>query len=848
MAHSQSRLTCFALISALEEDLRLHIDTLLVDTIPGKVFSDAEYQKASERIRRERGAVKNDSPTALLSYIDFADGFQILRRNRAHIPNDLAVQLESVKDRLSGVVPIRNRVAHTRPMEIDDLARMYDLCKDLCSGAALSNWPMLANALARLENEPYYVLGLTVDLPREKDNAPMHNLPIPDFEETGFYGRRKQVQRIKKIVKGAYPVISILGDGGIGKTAIALKVAYELLDENAGFDAIVWVTAKSQNLTINEIERINGAIEDSLGLFMNAAKTLGAAEPEDPASEVLDYLEHFKVLLILDNLETVLDARLREFLLEIPIGSKVIITSRIGVGVENPVSLPPLEEGEAQTLLRKLAGMRDVRALEGLSQEAIAGISARMGGRPAYIKWFVSGIQAGLRPEELLADNELLLDYCMSNVYEYLGDDARVVLRCLQVLPGQRTHAEIAFLTEMSADRTHASLLELLTTNFTQMRMSSGNQDTETNYEVTEFGRSYLDKRHRVGQDERRVFQERNKKLLDLGISLRAENTASPFDPYTVSVQSPGDYSAARLLRESIRAARNGQFREALEGCGEARRLAPSYFETWRVEAFVHTFMSDYTSARNAYERACELAHDYAPLYYFFGSFLIDESIDIEAGVSYLRKAARKNIEHPDVLFHVAWGSLLQGRFADVLETTRHVLGLKLARPQGIASVALGLRAGVYQLRKIMEEGDVESALEFLELVVEFAEMTSIEFLPGESCDRLLQLSALSLELNQMLGEEFHARKAAEFGSRLRERIRCVESGLLERKLARVKTIRSDKLYAFASIDSVDYFFHLRDLADESHWGHLAEGGMVSFNVTDTDKRGPRATSVRWVD
>ncbi|TOA71109.1 hypothetical protein, partial [Vibrio parahaemolyticus] len=59
-----------------------------------------------------------------------------------------------------------------------------------------------------------------------------------------------------------------VGEGGVGKTALALKVAYELLeDESSPFDAIVWVTSKTTQITVNEISDIKSAISDSLGIL-----------------------------------------------------------------------------------------------------------------------------------------------------------------------------------------------------------------------------------------------------------------------------------------------------------------------------------------------------------------------------------------------------------------------------------------------------------------------------------------------------------------------------------------------------------------------------------------------------
>jgi tetratricopeptide (TPR) repeat protein len=240
-----------------------------------------------------------------------------------------------------------------------------------------------------------------------------------------------------------------------------------------------------------------------------------------------------------------------------------------------------------------------------------------MGGRPAYIKWFISGVQAGQRPEELLQKNELFLDFCMSNVHRYLSENARMVLRCLQVLPGPRTQAEVAYVTSFNAEITQTAILELLTTNFVQMKTQSDADEIGSSYELTEFGRGYLDKQHPVSSEQRLLFQQRHRALRDLGRVLKEENVASPYDPLTLNVGNPGEFSAARLLRDSIRLAQDLKYDRALNLCAEAKRLAPTYFETHRVEALIYTWRGDSFSARNSYERAIELANENAPLNYF---------------------------------------------------------------------------------------------------------------------------------------------------------------------------------------------------------------------------------------
>src|SRR5690606_20001887 len=127
---------------------------------------------------------------------------------------------------------------------------------------------------------------------------------------------------------------TVVGEGGYGKTALALQVAYDILDdESTDFDAIIWTTAKRIKLTLNDIETMEGAISSSLGIMQAAASHLGAEASADRAmEEVVTYLNNFKILLIIDNLETILDPLLVAFLRKLNGQSKVLTTSRVGVG------------------------------------------------------------------------------------------------------------------------------------------------------------------------------------------------------------------------------------------------------------------------------------------------------------------------------------------------------------------------------------------------------------------------------------------------------------------------------------------------------------------------------------
>ena len=809
----------------------------------------------SERIERAQGRRQKDglsvtgALTGLLPYLDFSDSYEALMSQKKELPRDLLESLSTIALRLPRLIAIRNRVAHIRPMEIDDSSQLLDAAKELL-GYSADNWPTLAETLTRLSDDPSYVLGLSIDLPTDPDAAPQHNLPIPDFDETGFFGRQDQLRRIKKAIKGAYPVVSILGDGGIGKTSIALKAAYELLeDPDLQFDTFVWVTAKATILTTTEIHRINGAIESSLGLFAQAALELGSrGDAEDPMAEVLAYLENFNVLLILDNLETVLDTRLREFLLDLPLGSKVIVTSRIGLGIENPIQLAALSLDDSARLLRALARIRDVSQLRNLPQDMIELLARKMSGHPAYIRWFVAGVQSGRRPEELVEDNALLLDFCMSNVYEYLQEDARSALRSMQVLPGARNQAELAFLNDYSARQIQSALLELIRTNFVYMTSQSSGETLDTVYQISEFGKQYLDNWHPVEPEERDWLLDRNRELLDLGLEFTAASYTTPYSTETVNVRGPGDFHVARLLRDAIRQAAIDPA-AALALCAEAQVLAPSYYESWRVEAYVRSINRDYAAAIAAYDRALELASDSAVLHFHYGSFLLDEAGEPARGLEVLQRGARLDENSAAITGQIAWAHYCLGHMLESVQTCKHVLTMKnSSQRQRRAVVDIAFRSATTGVVMYLDASYHDVCAELLELTVEFAEEARATFLTGEATDRLLQLQAQAATLAEV-ADDYAASKAKEYRARLAERQRRADPDSIGRRIGELKTLKSEKGFGFIRSQQEEYFFHYRDLIDLADWEKLVEGVTCAFEPRpEQAPRHARAIRIRVLD
>lgn len=728
MSYALSRLTLYALLSAMERDLRdalwQHVGSVGEEhVLPASVLADAR-----EKLLRQNADYDGEpSIRELLDFTDFQDPVNALGAHADKLPHVISVHLRRFSKQLQRMAAIRNRVMHSRPLLADDLSETRDLAKALTNNAP-SLWRELDEWNQKLQRDPSVVIGLQI--PRTEDESHVfNNLPFPDFDETGFIGRGDQVAKIKKaILRGAHPVISIIGDGGLGKTALALKVAYDIADERGGpFDAIVWTTAKASTLTGADLFRIKDAVIDSLGMFRQAATVLG--KPKESTSgaieELLDYLAEFRVLLILDNLETVLDAHVGEFLKELPMGSRVLITSRIGVGAfENRFKLAPMASGESVQLFRALANARDVSALHRTSNTQLSGWAERMHFNPGFIKWFVAAVQTGARPEAALASPERFLDFCMSNVYSFVSAVARDLLTVLLVAKRELSQAEIAFLSSKEPLEVQEALQELIATSMLSMKSLPAGSTFESRFDIGGLARDYIARHHPPNAEFAEQVLLRQRQLIGTAEELAAMQRDSRFAINSISTRSSRDAVVAKHLVDAMALCKRGQLAPAFALVERAKALAPDYAEVFRVEGFLASEAGDLRRAHEAYQSAVELAPESAPIRFFYASFLARQLADYTGAESELAEAERLEplsheikADYARVFVHTQQFAAARSRLDDLLKEdnrltekmARQVRDLSLQYWQRFAESALregSFELALVRLRALVDEFD----------------------------------------------------------------------------------------------------------------------------------------------
>ncbi len=312
------------------------------------------------------------------------------------------------------------------------------------------------------------------------------NLPARDYIE--FIGREKEINNIiNSLLHEKVHVLSIDGIGGVGKSSLALEVAYKLKKDKI-FDAIIWVTAKQSRLTykgIEEMEYTLGNLEDLFNEILkvfDAEDLLKLGNIDTKERKVLDILKENHCLLIVDNLETINDENLKNFLIDLrfPIESKVLITSRKRLGqVEYVVYLEKFTLEDTSKYINSQLKARDFK--RGCSENLINDIHIKTGGIPLAIKVLIPWIIEGKLKDriEIDIDKETdILNFCFDTVYnKFLSKDAQRLLCILSIAPTEISEAALRFISGLDDESYNQALGALLTYSLISIGLKEKSED-----------------------------------------------------------------------------------------------------------------------------------------------------------------------------------------------------------------------------------------------------------------------------------------------------------------------------------------------------------------------------------
>ena len=191
------------------------------------------------------------------------------------------------------------------------------------------------------------------------------------------------------------------GPGGMGKTSLAVRAAYDCTPDQ--FQRIIFLSVKQREMDDEGVHVLGPFILPGfLEMLNELARELGQPEitkaPEDQRIRLLlDALRPAKALLILDNLESLPKSdrdQLFTFVKRLPQGCKAILTSRrrIGSGSEELI-LEQLDQTAALATLADLA--RHNKLLAKTSEAERIDLYKRTGGKPLLLRWLAGQLGRG---------------------------------------------------------------------------------------------------------------------------------------------------------------------------------------------------------------------------------------------------------------------------------------------------------------------------------------------------------------------------------------------------------------------------------------------------------------------
>ena len=218
-----------------------------------------------------------------------------------------------------------------------------------------------------------------------------------------FFGREAEMATIREALDPESRTWGALidGPGGMGKTSLAVRAAYGC--PPGQFERIVFVSVKDREMD-DDGERTLGnlLVPGFLEMLNEIARELGQPDIAKAAEEhrirlLLDLLRPTRVLLILDNLESIPKSdrdQLFTFVKRLPQGCKAILTSRRRIGSSaDTLILERLDQAAALETIADLA--RRNKLLAKTTEAERVTLYEQTGGKPLLLRWVAGQIGRG---------------------------------------------------------------------------------------------------------------------------------------------------------------------------------------------------------------------------------------------------------------------------------------------------------------------------------------------------------------------------------------------------------------------------------------------------------------------
>lgn len=301
-----------------------------------------------------------------------------------------------------------------------------------------------------------------------------------------FVGREEIKQRVYETIVSRKRVwlFNIYGPGGVGKTALVNYIAHEFY-KNKAFEAILQLSAKETQLTPSGITRYGRSLhtlEDLLDHILDMFNETIDGDYNNKIKFALEMMKEFPMLLVLDNMETVTDKRIINFITDDldETKAKVLMTSRHKTcDVEYPFQLKEFDEQETIEFIQTRNKELDTNFV--ISKENTIKLHKASNGLPLALQWILGCYKLTGKINTIIDNmnkkDSQILEYSFGFTWDQLSSISKEVLKSIALCEEPPTLEQIELISSYKGNALETALEEIKNAALLTAVMSSNGRE-----------------------------------------------------------------------------------------------------------------------------------------------------------------------------------------------------------------------------------------------------------------------------------------------------------------------------------------------------------------------------------